>query len=202
MIDSFLKFLELGLYHIVSFSSYDHILFLVVLAVPYAFKDWKRLLLLVSFFTLGHTLSLLLGVYNIINLKVNVVEWLIPFTIIIMALYNVFTAGKTSKQSNPIIIICLVLFFGLIHGLGFANAFEALVRSDESTLLSIIEFALGLELGQFVIVFCVLFFIFRHRKFAVFPGKPTMAALFAKESILWDECRCRCRRQRRRRSGW
>ncbi len=160
MIESFLKFLELGLYHIVSFSSYDHILFLAVLTVPYVFKDWKRLLLLVSFFTLGHTLSLLLGVYDIINLKVNVVEWLIPFTIIIMALYNVFTAGKKSKHSNPIIIICMVLFFGLIHGLGFANAFGSVVRSDESTLLSVIEFGLGLELGQFVIVFCVLFFGF------------------------------------------
>lgn len=160
MIDSFLKFLELGLYHIVSFSSYDHILFLVVLSVPYVFKDWKRLLILVSFFTLGHTLSLLLGVYGIINLKVNVVEWLIPFTIILMALYNVFSAGKSSKHSNPVIIVCLVLFFGLIHGLGFANAFVSAVRSDESTLLSIIEFAFGLELGQFVIVFCVLFFGF------------------------------------------
>ena len=160
MIDSFLKFLELGLYHIVSFSSYDHILFLVVLSVPYVFKDWKRLLILVSFFTLGHTLSLLLGVYGIINLKVNVVEWLIPFTIILMALYNVFSAGKSSKHSNPVIIVCLVLFFGLIHGLGFANAFVSVVRSDESTLLSIIEFAFGLELGQFVIVFCVLFFGF------------------------------------------
>ena len=144
MIDSFLKFLELGLYHIVSFSSYDHILFLVVLSVPYVFKDWKRLLILVSFFTLGHTLSLLLGVYGIINLKVNVVEWLIPFTIILMALYNVFSAGKSSKHSNPVIIVCLVLFFGLIHGLGFANAFVSVVRSDESTLLSIIEFAFGL----------------------------------------------------------
>tara|TARA_B110000483_G_scaffold219604_1_gene273937 strand:+ start:2321 stop:2917 length:597 start_codon:yes stop_codon:yes gene_type:complete len=160
MIDSFLKFLELGLYHIVSFSSYDHILFLVVLTTPYVFKDWKRLLLLVSFFTLGHSLSLLLGVYDIIKLKVNVVEWLIPFTIIIMAFYNVFTSGKISKQSNPVIIVCLVLFFGLIHGLGFANTFISVVRSDQSTLLSIIEFALGLELGQFIIVFCVLFFGF------------------------------------------
>jgi|TARA_B100000767_G_scaffold15276_1_gene14527 hypothetical protein len=160
MIDSLLKFLELGLYHIVSFNSYDHILFLVVLAAPYLFKDWKRLLLLISFFIIGHTLSLVLGVYGIISLKVNVVEWLIPFTIIIMALYNVLTAGKASKQSNPIIIVCLVLFFGFIHGLGFANSFKALVSSNESMLLSVIEFALGLELGQFVIVFCVLFFSF------------------------------------------
>ena len=157
MLDSFLKFLELGLYHIVSFKSYDHILFLVVLTVPYFFRDWKRLLLLVSSFTLGHTLSLLLGVYDIINLKANVTEWLMPFTIIIMAIYNVFTAGKSSKYGNPVIIFSLVLFFGFIHGLGFANAFESLVSSSESTLLSILEFALGIEVGQFVIVFCILF---------------------------------------------
>ena len=111
MLDSFLKFLELGLYHIISFKSYDHILFLVVLTVPYFFRDWKRLLLLVSSFTLGHTLSLLLGVYDIINLKANVTEWLIPFTIIIMAIYNVFTSGKASKYGNSIIIFSLVLFF-------------------------------------------------------------------------------------------
>ena len=157
MLDSFLKFLELGLYHIVSFKSYDHILFLVVLTVPYFFRDWKRLLLLVSSFTLGHTLSLLLGVYDIINLKANVTEWLIPFTIIIMAIYNVFTAGKSSKYGNPVILFSLVLFFRFIHGLGFANAFESLVSSSESTLLSILEFALGIEVGQFVIVFCILF---------------------------------------------
>ena len=160
MLDSFLRFLELGLYHIVNFKSYDHILFLVVLTIPYLFKDWKRLLLLVSSFTLGHTLSLLLGVYDIVNLNVNVTEWLIPFTIIVMALYNIFTSGKSSKYSNPIVLFSVVLFFGFIHGLGFANAFETLVRPNESTLLSVLEFALGIELGQFIIVFCVLFFGF------------------------------------------
>ena len=160
MLDSFLKFLELGLYHIVNFKSYDHILFLVILTIPYLFKDWKRLLLLVSSFTLGHTLSLLLGVYDIVNLNVNVTEWLIPFTIIVMALYNILTSGKSSKYSNPIVLFSVVLFFGFIHGLGFANAFESLVRPNESTLLSVLEFALGIELGQFIIVFCVLFFGF------------------------------------------
>tara|TARA_B110000967_G_scaffold195840_1_gene225798 strand:+ start:784 stop:1374 length:591 start_codon:yes stop_codon:yes gene_type:complete len=160
MLESFLKFFELGLHHIVSFNSYDHILFLVVLVIPYVFKDWKRLLILISFFTLGHTLSLLLGIYDIISLKKDVTEWLIPFTIIIMALYNMFTAGKFSKQSNPIIIFCLVLFFGIIHGLGFADAFESIVSSDENTFVSILEFALGIELGQLIIVFCVVFFGF------------------------------------------
>jgi hypothetical protein len=85
---------------------------------------------------------------------------LIPFTIITIALYNIFSAGKTSNKSKPIVISCLVLFFGLIHGLAFANAFESLVKTGQSQILSILEFALGLELGQFVIVFCVLFFGF------------------------------------------
>ena len=157
MLDSFLKFLELGLYHIVSLKGYDHILFLVVLTLPFLFKDWKRLLILISSFTLGHTLSLLFGVYDIINLKSDVIEWLIPFTILIMGLYNVFTAGKSSKHSNPIIILSIVLFFGFVHGLGFASAFESMVSANENTLISVLEFALGIELGQFVIVFCILF---------------------------------------------
>jgi hypothetical protein len=160
MLDSFLNFLELGLYHIVDFSSYDHMLFLAIISVPYSFKDWKQLLVLVSFFTIGHTLSLLLGVYDVLNLKANLVEWLIPFTIIIIALYNIFTAGKTFNKSKSVIISCLVLFFGLVHGLAFANSFESMVKTGESQFLSILEFALGLELGQFVIIFCVLFFGF------------------------------------------
>ena len=107
MLDSFLNFLELGLYHIVDFSSYDHILFLAIITLPYAYKDWKQLLVLVSFFTIGHTLSLLLGVYDIINFNANLVEWVIPFTIIIIALYNIFTAGKTSSKSKSPILLNL-----------------------------------------------------------------------------------------------
>jgi len=96
-----------------------------------------------------------------------------------MALYNIFTAGKASKKSNPIIIVCLVLFFGLIHGLGFANSFETVVGSDQSTLLSIIEFALGIELGQFVIVFCVLFFGFLGQTIFRFSSRDWVMVLSA-----------------------
>lgn len=159
MLDSFLKFLEFGLYHIISFDGHDHILFVVLLSLPFLFKDWKWLLILVSIFTVGHTLSLILGVYNIININVNVTEWLIPVTIFFTALYNIFTAGK-SIQRRPYFMYGIVLFFGLIHGLGFANAFQSMVASSESTLLSIFEFALGIEIGQLIIVFCTLFLSF------------------------------------------
>lgn len=159
MLDSFLKFLELGLYHIISFDGYDHMFFVVLLSLPFLFKDWKWLLILVSIFTLGHTLSLILGVYDVINLNVNVTEWLIPVTIFFTALYNIFTAGK-SIQRRPYFMYGVVLFFGLIHGLGFANAFESMVSNNESTFLSILEFALGIEAGQLIIVFCSLFLSF------------------------------------------
>jgi ABC-type antimicrobial peptide transport system permease subunit len=163
MLESFLKFLELGLFHIVSFSSYDHILFVVLLALPYVFKDWKRLLILISVFTLGHTLSLLLGVYDIVNLNVNITEWLIPMTIFFAALYNIFSPLKPT-ESRSYLMLGVVVFFGLIHGLGFANAFKTLVSSNENTFLSIMEFAIGIEIGQLVVVFCVLFlsFIFQN----------------------------------------
>ena len=85
MLQSFLKFLELGLYHILNFDGYDHILFVIIVSVPFIFKYWKRLLILISVFTLGHTLSLILGVYDIVNLNVNVTEWLIHITILFMA---------------------------------------------------------------------------------------------------------------------
>jgi len=156
MFESFIKFLELGLYHILNVDSYDHILFVALISVPFLFKDWKRLLILISIFTLGHTLSLVLGIYSIINL--NTSEWLIPITIFSVALFNIFTAGKAFlKESN--LVLAIVLIFGLIHGLGFANAFKSLVGSN-STLAAILEFAIGIEIGQLVVVIVVLILSF------------------------------------------
>jgi hypothetical protein len=160
MFESFIKFLELGLYHILNVDSYDHILFVALISIPFLFKDWKRLLILISIFTFGHTLSLVLGIYGIINL--NTSEWLIPITIFSVALFNIFTAGKTFlKESN--LVLAIVLIFGLIHGLGFANAFKSLVGSN-NTLGAILEFAIGIEIGQLVVVIVVLIlsFIFQN----------------------------------------
>jgi membrane-associated HD superfamily phosphohydrolase len=114
-------FFKIGLNHVLDIQGYDHVLFLIALTVPYAFKDWTRILILVSIFTLGHTLALLLSVFNIIVVKANIVEFIIPITILITAFYNLFTAGKTSKNSNITFIGFVTLFFGIIHGLGFSN---------------------------------------------------------------------------------
>ncbi|HAH54911.1 MAG TPA: HupE / UreJ protein [Flavobacterium sp.] len=153
----FLVYFEIGLKHVLDLSAYDHLMFLIALTVPYSFKDWKRLLLLVTIFTLGHTIALLLSVFGVIVIKVKLVEFLIPITIIIVAFFNLFTAGKSSKQESISVIGFVTLFFGIIHGLGFANYLKMLLGgSSQSKLLPLSEFALGIEAAQIIIVFIVL----------------------------------------------
>jgi hypothetical protein len=150
-------YFEKGLRHILNPYAYDHILFLIALAVPYTFKDWKRLLLLITVFTVAHTLALLLSVFGVIIIKGNLVDFLIPITILIVAFFNLFTAGKSAKNESISIILFVTLFFGIIHGLGFSNAFNTLHRgSPQSKLLPISEFALGIEAAQIVVIFIVL----------------------------------------------
>lgn len=153
----FWVYYQIGLKHVLDFSAYDHVLFLIALTVPYTFKDWKRLLVLVSIFTLGHTLALLLSVFGIVIIKVNLVEFLIPITILIVAFFNLFTAGKSSKQESISAVGFVTLFFGIIHGLGFANYLKMLLGgSPQSKLLPLSEFALGIESAQIIVVFVVL----------------------------------------------
>jgi hypothetical protein len=150
-------YFEIGLRHVLDLFAYDHVLFLIALTVPYAFKDWKRLLLLVSIFTIGHTLALLLSVFGVIIIKGNLVEFLIPITILIVAFFNLFTAGKSSKNESISVVVFITLFFGIIHGLGFASYFKSLLGgSPQSKLLPLSEFALGIEAAQIIVVFIVL----------------------------------------------
>ena len=150
-------YFQIGLKHVLDIHAYDHVLFLIALAVPFSFKDWKRIVLLVSLFTIGHTMALLLSVYGIIAIKVNVVELLIPITILITALFNLFTAGKSSKKESINLVFFITLFFGIIHGLGFSNYFKTILGgSANSKLIPLGEFALGIEAAQIVVVFVVL----------------------------------------------
>lgn len=158
----FLIYFQLGLKHILNIYSYDHILFLIALAIPFSFKDWKRILLLVTTFTLGHTVALLLSIYGILAIKVAVVELLIPIIILILALFHLFTAGKSGKKESINLVFFITLFFGIIHGLGFLNYFKSMHHGTTmSKLLAISEFALGIEAGQLavVLVFLILAYI-------------------------------------------
>ena len=157
MLENFWFNVEYGINHVLDFNAYDHVLFLMVLTVPYVFKDWKRVLLLVSVFTIGHTLSLILAAYNIVGINGVLVEFLIPLTILIVALYNVFKEVKRVKEHKIGILFITTLFFGLIHGLGFAREFKMFIGKDESKVVPLLEFALGIEISQIIIVFMVLF---------------------------------------------
>lgn len=150
-------YFQIGLKHVLDIHAYDHVLFLIALAVPFTFKDWKQTVLLVSMFTIGHTLALLLSIFGIIAIKVNVVELLIPITILITASFNLFTAGKSSKKESINLVFFITLFFGIIHGLGFSNYFKSILGgSPNSKLIPLGEFALGIEAAQIVVVFVVL----------------------------------------------
>jgi len=157
MLENFWFNVQYGINHVLDINGYDHVLFLLVLAVPYDFKDWKRVLLLVSMFTLGHTLSLVLASYGVVSVNAKLVEFLIPVTILITAIYNVFTASKKGRSNKIGLLFFTTLFFGLIHGLGFAREFKMFAGQSENKLELLIEFALGIEIAQVIIVFVVLF---------------------------------------------
>ncbi|HET8886024.1 MAG TPA: HupE/UreJ family protein [Salinimicrobium sp.] len=160
----FWLYFKLGLYHVLDWQAYDHILFLIVLVVGYTFNDWKRVLWLVTLFTLGHTLSLILSVYNVVSVNSGLVEFLIPITIFVTALFNVFTAGKGARREKLGLLYFSAIFFGIIHGLGFSYYFNHIVSGNNSgKLLPLAEFALGIEAAQIIVVLIVLIlgFIFQ-----------------------------------------
>ena len=157
----FWVFFKIGINHVLDINGYDHILFLIALTVPYSSKDWKKILGLVSIFTLGHTLALLLSVFEIVVVKVSLIEFLIPITILITAFYNLLTAGKSSKNDSITFIGIVTLFFGIIHGLGFSNYFKSILSGEAiDKMLPTLEFALGIEGAQIIIILFVLLLSF------------------------------------------
>jgi len=157
MLENFWFNVEYGINHVLDINAYDHVLFLIVLTIAYTFSDWKRVFFLVSMFTLGHTLSLVLAAYSVVSVDGALVEFLIPVTIMATALYNVFTAGKGPKNNKVGVLLLITLAFGLIHGLGFAREFKMLLGDTDNKIVLLLEFALGIELSQVIIVFVVLF---------------------------------------------
>ena len=154
----FWLYFKLGLEHVLDWKAYDHILFLIALTAAYSFVSWKRLLLLVSLFTVGHSISLLLANYEIVSVSSSVIEFLIPLTILIAAVFNLFKASKRKRKDTLGVIFLITVFFGLIHGFGFAACYK-MINSDGG-ILPLLEFALGVEISQIIIVFIVLLIAF------------------------------------------
>ena len=148
-------YLKLGFNHIANFNGYDHILFLVVLCAVYQLKQWKKIIILVTAFTIGHSITLFLVSFDIFSIPSRYVKLLIPITIMITSLHNIRSIEKI-KISNMSKNYFLALFFGLIHGMDFSNYFKALIMSPEEIIIPLLAFNIGLEIGQFLIVFVIV----------------------------------------------
>ncbi len=152
-------YFELGYQHIADLRGIDHILFVMALCLRYQFEDWRKILVLVTAFTIGHSITLAMSVFNLLDYPVKWIEFLIPVTIMVTAISNVFVKKFVYRTRFPVIYF-FALFFGLIHGLGFSNYLKSLLGSNSNIVPQLLAFNVGLEVGQLLIVSCVLLISF------------------------------------------
>jgi uncharacterized membrane protein len=149
-------YFKLGIQHIADLKGYDHILFILTLCAVYRLTEWRKLLILITAFTIGHSLTLVLATLNLVQIDGDLIEFLIPLTIFLTALANVLMDNKKVSSTLHYMKYAAALFFGLIHGLGFSNYLRALLGGEKSLVLPLFSFNLGIEAGQILIVFCIL----------------------------------------------
>lgn len=149
-------YIKLGLEHVLDLSAYDHILFLGALAIPFTFKSWKQILVLATIFTVAHCTSLAFSVYGIFAINVSWIEFLIPVTIALTALFNFSRIFKNENVTGIYFQSLATAFFGLIHGFGFSNYFNMLMAEEENKVSPLLGFATGIEFSQIFIILFVL----------------------------------------------
>jgi HupE / UreJ protein len=192
----FSLYFQIGLEHILDFSmGLDHILFVFALAASYQLGDWKKILVLVTAFTIGHSITLALATLNIIEVRSDVVEFFIVVTILIAAVSNLFQTSALSKAKIQVNYV-YALFFGLIHGLGFSNTLRALLSKNQEIVTPLLAFNLGLEIGQIIIVVIFLaagfiavgLFGVGRRDWMIFVSSAIagMAVFILKERVFWE----------------
>lgn len=167
--NDFSLFLSEGIRHITDIRGYDHILFIAALCLPYLLKDWRSVLVLITAFTIGHSLTLALSVYNKIIVHSNWIEFLIPVTILLTAVENYFV--KKSDVKRTYLRYASALIFGLIHGMGFSNYLRSMMGKNESIVSELLAFNIGLELGQICIVAIVMLVGFIFVQFLRVPRR-------------------------------
>jgi hypothetical protein len=153
--NEFLIYLQLGYQHITDINGYDHILFVIALCAIYRMSDWQKILYLVTAFTIGHSITLALAALELIEYSTDLIEFLIPVTIILTCFANFFhrsTESILNPEKFSRIRYLFAMMFGLIHGMGFSNYLKSLLGKDESIILQLLAFNLGLEIGQLFIV--------------------------------------------------
>lgn len=191
----FQLYFGLGRDHILDANGYDHILFVIALCVLYSISEWKRVLILVTAFTVGHSITLALATLEIISVDAALVEFLIPLTILITAVSNIFKRTEGHSGRSLQLNYAYAAFFGLIHGMGFSNYLKSILGRDESIFTQLLAFNLGLELGQIIIValFLVIGFILvdvfsvnrRDWKMVISSAVAGIALILLKDKIYW-----------------
>lgn len=152
----FLLWFQLGLNHITDLEGYDHMLFLLITTVVFILRDIKKVLILITGFTLGHSITLVLSTLNIISLNTNLIELSIALTIFITAAYQILQLKSKNNEVSLKFEFAVISLFGLIHGLGFSNMLKSMLGSEENIILPLFYFNLGIEAGQLLIVCLIL----------------------------------------------
>jgi hypothetical protein len=188
-------YLQLGFDHISDIAGYDHILFLIALCAVYRLEQWKNLLILVTAFTVGHSITLALTSFSVITISSRIIEFLIPVTIAVTAIHNIYGYSSMSSVKKMNGRYSMALFFGFIHGMGFSNYFRALLMDDSLIIIPLLGFNLGIEIGQLLIVFFIVGIVFvvlnllgmRHRDWSNFisGGAFSMSLLLMIETKFW-----------------
>jgi hypothetical protein len=147
--NEFGTYIIFGFKHIADVKGYDHILFIITLCCIYSISEWKNVLILVTAFTIGHSITLALAALKVIIMNSYLIELLIPITILATSILNLF---YNSDNKQTVLHYMLALFFGCIHGMGFSNFFNA-ISMDNSIIKQLLGFNIGLEMGQILIIF-------------------------------------------------
>ena len=182
--EKFLFYFDLGFDHVLDIAGLDHFYFLVALSLPFTFRNWRKLLLWVSVFTLGHSLSLLVTHFDWIKIDATLVEFLIPLTICITCLSILFQKQHNHLQGSWINMI--TLFFGLVHGFGFGRYFK-MIASEGEAILGLLEFALGVEFAQiFIVIFVLLinWLVIKFLKIQSLKWKLVVASMVLSQALL------------------
>jgi hypothetical protein len=192
--DAIKIYFEIGFAHIVNWTALDHILFIVALSLRYQFADWKKLLILITAFTIGHTTTLALVVFNLFHMSKTWIEFLIPITIAVTAISNFFVRKFTFRSKFPLIYF-FALVFGLIHGLGFSNDLKSLIGNGNGVIIKLLAANVGIEAGQICFVLGILLITaiatgllrINRRDYLLFvsSGIFALAAEMAVERIPW-----------------
>ena len=152
----FSLYFNLGVHHIINFEAYDHILFITTLVAVYQLKHWRKIIILVTAFTIGHSTTLALATLHIVNIPSGLIEFLIAVTIFLTSITNLLQKSDKFSPQVHLFKYSLALFFGLIHGLGFSNYLRSLLGTESSFLIPLFSFNLGVETGQLAIVTMVI----------------------------------------------